>query len=96
MYVDEITLILVLVNILISMWTIRVLSLAVQNGLNTVLSSLHSRLDEILSGGGSDFEPPNEIRAAIGQMLTQRFSAATNLPEMTRTESGKFSGEKIS
>ncbi len=91
---SEITLILLILNMLLSLWTIRVLSLAIQNGLGLVMTSIHDRLDSLLEGGLGDFEPPNPIQQALAQILTQRVQ---NLPiETIRGEDGKFSAEKIS
>lgn len=91
MNLDEITLFLVILNLLVSVWSIRVLSLAIHNGLATLLSSFHETISKILEGGIGDFEPPNPIQAAIAQMLTQRVQ---NAPiELPRSSDGKFSGE---
>ena len=96
MNLQEITLIIVILNTLLTVWSIRVLSLSIHNGLSTILGSIHEAIDKLVQGGGilGDFEPPNPIQQAIAEMLTNR---VRNMPiEMERDPAGKFSGEKIS
>ena len=94
MNLDSITLILVVLNTILSLWTIRVVTLALERVGGQLLTSIHEKIDSVLSGSLGDFEPPNPIQQAIAQMLTQRVQ---NAPiEQVRGEDGKFSTEKIS
>ena len=93
MYLGEITLLLLILNVLLTLWSIRVLSLAVQAGIERIDSQLAGAIQKLVEGDllGS-IEPPNPIQQAIAQMLSQRM---TNAPiDVTpRGSDGKFSGE---
>ena len=93
MNIGELTLILLILDVLLTIWSIRVLSLAVQAGIERIDSQLAGAIQKLVEGDllGS-IEPPNPIQQAIAQMLSQRM---TNAPiDVTpRGSDGKFSGE---
>lgn len=92
----EITLILLIFNILLTIWSLRVLSLTVQAGLERLDSQLAGAIQKLVEGDliGS-LEPPNPIQAAIAQMLTQRIQNGppAAIDVTPRAPDGKFSGE---
>ena len=89
-----IAMILVIFNILVSLWCLRIIVMAVQSGISQLDASMATAIQSVLEGNLGDFEPPNPIQAAIAQMLTNRIE---NGPiEMARDSAGKFSGEKVS
>jgi len=91
----EITLLLVLLNTCLAIWSIRVLSMAIKTGISQLDESMARAIQSVLEGDfAGSIEPPNPIQAAIAQMLTQRMQ---NVPaEMVRDSAGKFSQEKVS
>ena len=90
---------LVLLNLILTIWSIRVLSLAVQTGISQIDGAIAGAIQGLVEGDllGS-LEPPNPIQQAIAQMLTSRMQEAgsANPIELARDPAGKFSGEKIS
>ncbi len=80
---------LVIFNILLTVWAIRVLSLAVAAGIDRIDSSLAGAIQKVIEGDlvGS-FEPPNPIQAAIAQMLSARLEGGPI--DMKRASDGKF------
>jgi len=90
---------LVLLNIMIALWGIRVLGVAVETGMSQLDGMIAGAIQKLVEGDlmGS-IEPPNPIQAAIAQMLTNRMQDATTINpiEIARDPAGKFSGEKIS
>lgn len=95
MYMSEITLLLVLLNTFLALWSIRVLSMAIQSGISQLDESMARAIQSVLEGDfAGSIEPPNPIQAAIAQMLTQRIQ---NAPvDLARDSAGKFSQEKVS
>ena len=86
--------ILVILNILVSLWCLRIIVMAVQGGMAQLDASIAAAIQSVIEGNLGEFEPPNPIQAAIAQMLTHRME---NAPiQMARDASGKFSGEKVS
>lgn len=95
MNVADISLILILLNIFLTLWGIRVISLTLTQGLAALNAQLANAIQGIIDGGlGSAFEAPNPIQQALAEMLTSRIK---NGPiEMGRDAAGKFSSEKVS
>lgn len=86
--------ILVILNILVSLWCLRIIVMAVQGGIAQLDQSLAGAIQSVIEGNIGDFEPVNPIQAAIAQMLTNRIE---NGPiELGRDATGKFSNEKVS
>lgn len=94
MNIADMTLILLLVNIFLTVWAIRVISLTVSQGLANLNAQLANAIQGIIEGGVGGFEPPNPIQQALAEMLTSRLKGGPI--EMGRDESGKFSSEKVS
>jgi len=86
--------ILIVFNILVSLWCLRIIVLNLQSGISQLDESLAAAIQSVIEGKLGDFEPPNPIQAAIAEMLTNRIQ---NAPlEIPRDTAGKFSKEKIS
>ena len=86
--------ILVGINILVSLWCLRIIVLSIKSGMAQLDTALAGAIQKVVEGNLGDFEPVNPIQAALAQMLTNRIE---NGPiEIPRATDGKFSSEKIS
>ena len=95
MNLAELNLILLILNIFLTLWSIRVISLTVTQGLAALNAQLANAIQGIIEGGlGSGFEAPNPIQQAIAEMLKSRLQGGPI--EMGRDAEGKFSSEKVS
>lgn len=96
MDLGEITLILVILDVCLTVWSIRILSLAMEAGIERIDAQLAGAIQKLVEGDvlGS-IEPPNPIQQAIAQMLSQRMQ---NVPvDVTpRTPDGKFGPGELS
>ena len=90
MDIAEITLLVVGLNCLLTVWAIRVIGLAVETGISQLDQRVQTAIQSILQGDlmGS-LEPPNPIQAAIAQMLTNRIETVP--VDLARGPDGKFS-----
>ena len=80
-------------NLLFSVWLMRILSLQIQQAVVDLDGMLAQAISGLLEKGLGDFEPINPIQAAIAQMLTANLSRNTTageVIEVVRDNSGKF------
>ena len=80
-------------NLLFSVWLMRILSLQIQQAVVDLDGMLARAISGLVEKGLGDFEPINPIQAAIANMLTanlQRNTTAGEVIDVVRSESGKF------
>jgi hypothetical protein len=80
-------------NLLFSVWMLRVLSLELRNAIDDLDATLAQAIAGLVEKGLGDFEPINPIQAAIANMLTANLSRNTTAGEVidvVRDNSGKF------
>ena len=80
-------------NLLFSVWMLRVLSLELRNAIDDLDATLAQAIAGLVEKGLGDFEPINPIQAAIANMLTtnlQRQTTAGAVIDVVRDNSGKF------
>ena len=80
-------------NLLFSVWMLRVLSLELRNAIDDLDATLAQAIAGLVEKGLGDFEPINPIQAAIANMLTtnlQRQTTAGEVIDVVRDNSGKF------
>jgi len=84
-----ITLILLIFNIGLTIWSIRALGLTVQAGIDRLDAQLAGAIQKVVEGDlAGSFEPVNPIQQAIAQMLSSRIESAP--VDMKRAEDGTF------
>jgi len=89
--IGEITLGLVVLNLLVTVWALRILVLEIKSGMGQLDSSLAAAIQKVLEGGSlGDFEPVNPIQKALADMLTNRITQGEPFEVRSRTPSGKF------
>ena len=92
---QEATLGLVVVNLLFSLWLLRILSLRLDQTMAELDNRLAQTIQTLVKEGIGNFEPVNPIQAAIAQALSQNLSRTGSTPgevvEIARDNSGKFS-----
>ena len=89
----ELVLVISTVNLLFSVWLMRILSMEIRHAVQELDGLLGKAIANIVEKGLGDFEPINPIQAAIGQMLTanlQRNTTAGEVIDVVRDNSGKF------
>jgi hypothetical protein len=80
-------------NLLFSIWLLRILSLEIQQAVVDLDEKLALAITGLFEKGLGNFEPINPIQAAIAQMLTANLSKNTTageVIEVVRDNSGKF------
>lgn len=80
-------------NLLFSIWLMRILSLQIQQAVADLDSMLAKTIQSLIEKGIGDFEPVNPIQAAIAQMLTSNLSqnrTSGDVIEVVRDVGGKF------
>lgn len=89
--IPEITLGLVLLNCILTLWALRIIVLELQEGLSTLDSMLASAIQKVIEEGGlGNFEPINPIQKALAEMLTSRITQGSQTADLTRGTDGKF------
>jgi len=89
----ELVLVISVLNLLFSVWLLRILSIQIQQAVVELDGMLAKAISGIVEKGLGDFEPINPIQAAIAQMLTANLSRNTTAGEVidvVRDNSGKF------
>jgi len=82
-----------LINLLFSVWLLRILSIQIQQAVVDLDGMLAKAISGLVEKGLGDFEPINPIQAAIANMLTanlQRNTTAGEVIDVVRGEGGKF------
>ena len=91
----EIILGIVLLHLLLTLWSLRIILLEVQKGVATLDSMLAATIQKFLEGGLGDIEPVNPIQQALAQMLTNRITLGPAqegaIDVQPRAPDGKFS-----
>ena len=80
-------------NLLFSVWLMRILSLQIQQAVVDLDQMLAGAIAGLVEKGLGDFEPINPIQAAIANMLTanlQRNTTAGEVIDVVRENKGKF------
>ena len=95
---DYLVLAIVCLNLLFSVWMLRVLTLELHKAISQIDSLLAQAIQGLVEKGLGDFEPINPIQAAIANMLTQNLTkpapgtkGSVIDVELTRDAAGKFS-----
>jgi len=93
---DEVILTIVALNLLFSIWMMRVLALQIQTTVGQLDQMLAAAIGKLIDRGLGDIEPINPIQQAIAQMLTKNLSRSEGDPgivdiPLTRDSTGKFS-----
>ena len=81
------------VNLLFSVWMLRIFSIQLQQAVLDLHIKLAAAISGLVEKGLGDFQPINPIQAAIANMLTanlQRNTTAGEVIDVVRSESGKF------
>jgi hypothetical protein len=89
----ELVLAISTINLLFSVWLMRILSLQIQQAVVDLDGMLAQAISGLVEKGLGDFEPINPIQAAIAQMLTsnlQRNTTAGEVIDVVRDPGGKF------
>jgi hypothetical protein len=89
----ELVLGITVINLLFSVWLMRILSMQIHQAVVDLDGMLAKAISGIVEKGLGDFEPINPIQAAIAQMLTANLSRNTTAGEVidvVRDNSGKF------
>ena len=89
----ELVLAISTINLLFSVWLMRILSIEIRRAVQELDALLGTAIAGIVEKGLGDFEPINPIQAAIAQMLTsnlQRNTTAGEVIDVVRGEGGKF------
>jgi len=92
----EVIIAITTLNLVFSVWMLRVLSLELQNAIEDLDASLALAITGLVEKGLGDFEPINPIQAAIANMLTANLNRSVNrttpgeIIEIARDNSGKF------
>jgi len=80
-------------NLLFSVWLMRILSIQIQQAVVELDAKLAAAITGLVEKGLGDFEPINPIQAAIANMLTtnlQRNTTAGEVIEVVRDQKGNF------
>ena len=94
--IQETTLILVILNLILTVWSLRIILLEVQQGMAELDSMLASAIQKVIEGGGlGGFEPVNPIQKALAEMLTSRITQGAPVEVIQRGTDGKFSGPDL-
>ena len=93
---DEAILVIVALNLLFSIWMMRVLALQIQTTVGQLDQMLAGAIGKLIDRGLGEIEPINPIQQAIAQMLTRNLSKSDQDPgivdiPLTRGSDGKFS-----
>ena len=81
------------INLLFSVWMLRVFSIQMQQAVVELDSKLAGAISSLVEKGLGEFEPVNPIQAAIAQMLTSNLSqnrTSGEVIEVVRDVGGKF------
>ena len=81
------------VNLLFSVWMLRIFSIQLQQAVLDLDIKLAAAISGLVEKGLGDFEPINPIQAAIANMLTanlQRNTTAGEVIDVVRDNAGKF------
>jgi len=95
---DEATLLIVALNLLFSVWMMRVLALQINSTVGKLDHMLAEAISKLIERGLGEIEPINPIQQAIAAMIQnnlsgQRSPGSSEVIEvpLTRDSSGKFS-----
>ena len=80
-------------NLLFSVWMLRIFSIQLQQAVQDLDTKLAAAISGLVEKGLGDFEPINPIQAAIANMLTanlQRNTTAGEVIDVVRDNAGKF------
>jgi hypothetical protein len=92
---EPLILAVVIFDILLSIWLARMLVFSLKSEVAALDAKLAEALRGIIEQGIGDFEPPNPIQLALGELLKSKMQATIETPEILRTVEGKFTGTKI-
>ena len=87
---EPLVLILIALNCLLTLWGIRILGIQLAAAVGQIDSLVAQAIQKVLQGNLGDFEPPNPIQAAIGELLMNRVKDQQNIVDVTRDNAGKF------
>lgn len=93
---DEAILAIVALNLLFSVWMMRVLALQIQTTVGQLDRMLAEAISKLIDRGLGEIEPINPIQQAIASMIQNNLGKASQDPgivdiPLTRDSSGKFS-----
>ena len=92
MEVGLITLILVILNLMATIWAVRVLAFEVQEGIERLDSNIAAAIKTLVDGDLlGTLEPPNPLQNALSQLIMQRVQDAPI--QAARGPDGKFRTE---
>ena len=89
----ELVLCISAINLLFSVWLMRILSIQIQQAVVELDVKLAQAITGLVEKGLGDFEPINPIQAAIANMLTanlQRNTTAGEVIDVVRDNKGNF------
>jgi hypothetical protein len=89
----ELVLAVTALNLLFSVWLMRILSIQIQQAVVDLDEMLAKAITGLVEKGLGDFEPINPIQAAIANMLTanlQRSTTAGEVIDVVRDQKGNF------
>ena len=91
---EPLILAVVIFDLLLSIWLARMLVFSLKSEVAALDAKLAEALRGIIEQGIGDFEPPNPIQIALGELLKSKMQATIETPELLRTVEGKFTGTK--
>ena len=92
--IDATIIALLVLNLLFSVWMLRVISIEISKAVAQLDSMLAQTIQSLIEKGIGEFEPVNPIQAAIASMLTNNLTQnqpASDVIEVVRDAGGKFS-----
>ncbi len=90
---DELVLAIVTLNLLFSLWMLRILAQEIRNSVDELDKLLAQAIANLIEKGLGDIEPINPIQQAIASMIQnnlQRSQGEVIEVKQARSESGKF------
>jgi len=85
---------LLVLNLLFSVWMLRVISIEISKAVSQLDSMLAQTIQSLIEKGIGEFEPVNPIQAAIASMLTNNLTQnqpAADVIDVVQDAGGKFS-----
>lgn len=92
--IDATIIALLVLNLLFSIWMLRVISIEISKAVAQLDSMLAQTIQSLIEKGIGEFEPVNPIQAAIASMLTNNLTQnqpASEVIDVVRDVGGKFS-----
>lgn len=87
---EEVITAIVVLNCIITLWIMRMIVHEVKLATAQIDTSLALAIKKLVEGGLGEFEPPNPIQQALGELLMNRVKDQQTIIEVPRDQTGKF------